>query len=152
MNLVPDEELKGKGILNLTPMVDFLFLVVALFATLAITRTALFDSEVNLAKVEESESSTPPSRDVFVVNLSVMQNGQYKWITEFNEYAMDGTQSILQELAKQQSLGLLPANKDNTKILLHVDKKAEWEPVIQLIYVLRKTGYHIHPVYEQALM
>ena len=53
MDLIPDEELRPKSFLNLTPMVDFLFLVVAIFAILATTRTTLFDSEVSLAKVEE---------------------------------------------------------------------------------------------------
>ena len=46
MSIIPDEELKGFGGLNLAPMVDFLFLVVAVFATLAVTKAALYDSEV----------------------------------------------------------------------------------------------------------
>jgi biopolymer transport protein ExbD len=150
MNLIPDEELKGSHLINLTPMVDFLFLVIALFATLAVTRTALFDSEVNLAKVRQQgpASLSDSKREAHIVNLSITKSGQYKWITEFNEYAMDGIQAILQELTKQQNLGLLSNEKAQTKILLHVDKKAEWDPVIQLIYALKKTGYPVHPVYE----
>ena len=148
MDLIPDEELKPKGFMNLTPMVDFLFLVIAVFATLAVTRTALFDSEVRLAKIKEPSNTSLQQATIHVVNLSITKEGKYKWVTEFNEYAMEGVEAILLELDKQQSLGLLPQDKSKTKILLHVDKKAEWDPVIKLIYSVRKVGYSIHPVYE----
>ncbi len=151
MDLIPDEELKTKGFFNLTPMVDFLFLVIALFATLAFTRTALFDSELSLAKIQESSAPAPSRQDdVHVVNLCIGKSGQYKWITEFNEYSMEGIPSILQELSKQQDLGILPSDKTKTKILLHIDKQTEWDPVAQLVYSLKKTGYVAHPVYELA--
>ena len=39
--------------INLAPMVDFLFLVVAVFATMAITRAVLYDTEVSLVKVKQ---------------------------------------------------------------------------------------------------
>jgi biopolymer transport protein ExbD len=150
MDLIPDEELKPKGLMNLTPMVDFLFLVIAIFATLALTRTALFDSEVNLASVkEESLLSSPLANSNYTVILGVTKEGSYKWLTEFNEYAMEGISPILNELANQTELGLLPQEAEKTKILLHVDKNAEWEPIVQLIYSLKKTGYTVHPVYEK---
>jgi biopolymer transport protein ExbD len=150
MDLIPDEELKTKGFFNLTPMVDFLFLVIALFATLAFTRTALFDVELDLAKIKESAPASSPQKDVHVINLCIGKTGQYKWITEFNEYSMDGVPAILQELSKQQDLGLLSSDKTKTKILLHIDKQTEWDPVAQLVYSLKKTGYFAHPVYELA--
>lgn len=150
MNLVPDEELTGKSSLNLAPMVDFLFLIVAVFATLAVTRAALYDSDINLVKVTQAESVSDPTitADFSVVNLGVTANGQYKWITEFNEYLMENVDAIEQELVKQQQLGLLPREQQKTKVLLHVDKKAQWEPVIELIFSLKKSGFQIHPVYE----
>jgi biopolymer transport protein ExbD len=147
MNLIPDEELKTKSFLNLTPMVDFLFLIVALFATLALTRTALFDSEIQLAKIKDSDTPAS-SQNAYVINLCVGKSGNYKWVTEFNEYTMEGIPSILQELSKQERLGILPDDKAQTKILLHIDKKTEWEPVAQLVYSLKKTGYLAYPVYE----
>lgn len=151
MDLIPDDELKPKALLNLTPMVDFLFLVIAVFSILAITRTSLFDSEIQLAKVMEKDSLYPEIQDPNspVITLSVTQKGDYKWITEFNEYSMNTPSSILQELSTQEQLGLLPKETNKTKILLHVDKKAEWDSVVQLIYSLKKNGYHIHPVYER---
>lgn len=150
MDLIPDEELKTKSFFNLTPIVDFLFLVIALFATLAVTRTALFDSEISLAKVNDSLEAPTNKGDYHVINLCVGKTGQYKWVTEFNEYTMDGIPSILQELAKQQEQGILPLDKAKTKVLLHIDKQTEWDPVAQLAYSLKKTGYLAHPVYELA--
>ena len=149
MNLVPDEELLGKSSFNLAPMVDFLFLIVAVFATLAVTRSTLFDSEVNLARVGQTDRNTQTKPgDYTLVNLAVTASGQYKWITEFHEYLMENLTSIEQELVKQEQLGLLPRDHHKTKVLLHVDKKAEWDPVIQLIFTLKQHVFQISPVYE----
>lgn len=151
MDLIPDEELKPKALMNLTPMVDFLFLVIAIFSILAVTRTTLFDSEINLAKVTENDSLYPETIDPSepVINLSVTKDGRYKWITEFNEYSMENVSSILGELSTQENLSLLPKENSKTKIFLHVDKQAEWDPVVQLIYSLKKKGYRVSPVYEK---
>lgn len=150
MSLIPDEELKRTSGLNLTPMVDFLFLLLAVFATLAITRAALYDTDINLVKVNEAThgSAVPASRDVYVINLSVTDQGEYRWITEFNEYLIRDISSIKKEIYKQQELGLLPKDKQLTKVLLHIDKNAAWDPIAQLIFAIRDAGFQIHPVYE----
>ncbi len=150
MSIIPEEELKSGGSLNLAPMVDFLFLVVAVFATLAVTRAALFDADIELVKVHPSdqESSTLGHQESFIVNLSVNEEGRYKWITEFNEYLMDNVEEIQRELHRQQTLGLLPKESDQTKVLLHIDKAAQWEPIVQAIFTVRKAGFEIHPVYD----
>ncbi len=150
MSLIPQEETQPRGWVNLTPMVDFLFVIIAVFAILAITRTALFDSEINLASIKEESLIEEPLQG-HTINLSVTHTGTYKWITEFTEYGMDGIPSLLQELSKQEKLGLLPQDPAKTTILLHIDKKAEWDPIVQLIYSLKKTGYLVHPVYEKTL-
>ncbi|MBS0627177.1 MAG: hypothetical protein JSS09_03080, partial [Verrucomicrobia bacterium] len=84
-----------------------------------------------------------------IINLSVTKDGRYKWITEFNEYSMENVSSILGELATQENLSLLPKESFKTKIFLHADKQAEWNSVVQLIYALKKKGYHVSPVYEK---
>ena len=151
MHLIPEDELKPKGMLNLTPMVDFLFLVIAVFATLALTRTALFDSEVNLATVKEEKIISSPLADSnYTIILGITKLGSYKWITEFNEYAMEGITPILHELSNQADLGLLPEDPAKTRILLHIDKEATWEKTVDLIYSLKKNGYTVHPVYEKS--
>ena len=131
-------------------MVDFLFLVVAVFATLAVTKAALFDSEVQLVKVQPASEHSPfiGQNDYYIINLSVNEKGEYKWITEFNEYLIEGVKGIQNELAKQQNLGLLPKDTEKTKVLLHIDKNAKWEPISQLIFGVRQSGFEIHPVYD----
>lgn len=150
MSLIPDEELKGFSQLNLAPMVDFLFLVVAVFATLAVTKAALYDSTIQLVKVEGSseKSDTPGHNDYYIVNLSVNSESEYKWITEFNEYMMSGIQGIQAELKRQQDLGLLPSDPTKTKILFHIDKDAKWQAISDAIFGVRQLGFPIHPVYD----
>jgi biopolymer transport protein ExbD len=150
MSIIPEEELKSFGSLNLAPMVDFLFLVVAVFATLAVTKAALYDSEIKLVKVQSASTDSPfiGFNDYYIINLSVDENGQYKWITEFNEYLIDGVKGIKSELKKQLELGLLPKEKEKTKVLLHIDKNAKWEPISEIIFSVRQAGFEIHPVYD----
>jgi biopolymer transport protein ExbD len=150
MSIIPEEELKSFGSVNLAPMLDFLFLIVAVFATLAVTKAALYDSEIQLVKIQPASENSPyiGQNDLYIINLSVNEEGQYKWITEFNEYLVDGVQAIQNELKKQQDLGLLPQEKEKTKVLLHIDKNAKWDPISQVIFAVREAGFQIHPVYD----
>lgn len=147
--MIPEEELKAQRTLNLAPMVDFLFLILAVFAVLAVTRTALYDSEVTLVKMDTK--TPPPSfaepQPGYTILLSINDQGQYKWVTEFNEFILDGVSAIKAELQRQQDLGLLPADKGMTKVLLHIDKEANWESVAKVIFAIKETGYQISPVY-----
>lgn len=149
MSIIPEEELKSYSSLNLAPMVDFLFLVVAVFATIAVTRAALFDRDIKLVKVE-NRVETPEKNPLtsYTVNLSVNDQGQYKWITEFNEYLIETPAGVQQELLKQQELGLLPKEGKSTKILLHIDQNAKWDPIAQVIFAVRQSGFEIYPVYD----
>src|SRR5271167_295655 len=99
MSLIPPEEFKRSSTINLAPMVDFLFLVVAVFATMAITRAVLYDTEISLVKVKQvKEGSAVPGSDLpYLVNLSVTEEGKYKWLTEVNEFLMDNPESIRNE-------------------------------------------------------
>lgn len=150
MSIIPDEELKKQEKINLAPMVDFLFLVIAIFATLAVAKAALYDSEVTLVKLRPAKEDAPVAayNPSSMVVLAVTEKGEYKWISEFNEFIMENVEAIEQELEKQQKLGLLPQEKELTKVLLHIDKNAKWESVAELIFSVRKAGFKIHPVYE----
>jgi biopolymer transport protein ExbD len=149
MSLIPEEEFKRSSSINLAPMVDFLFLVIAVFATMAITRAALYDSEVKLVKITpEKEVSSAAVEKPSLVNISITEDGKYKWLTEVNEFLMENPTSIKKELLKQQQLGLIPSDASQTKVLLHIDRNAKWEPVAQAIFTIREAGFSIHPVYE----
>jgi biopolymer transport protein ExbD len=147
MSLIPDEELKRYNHLNLAPMIDFLFLIVAVFAVIAVTRASLFDREINLVKVQTKTDSSL-MQDRYTVHLSINSKGEYKWITEFNEYLISCPLDVQSELKKQQELGLLPKDTLKTQVLLHIDKQAKWEPIVQLIFAVKQAGFQIHPVYE----
>lgn len=147
--LIPEDELEVRRGLNLAPMVDFLFLILAVFAVLAVTRTALYDSEVNLVKMD---SHAPPptmaeAQPGYTILLSVSSEGQYKWVTEFNEFMLETVDSVKNELFRQEGLGLLPEDKSKTKVLLHIDKDANWESIARIIFAIKETGYQISPVY-----
>lgn len=150
MSLIPDEELRREKSLNLAPMVDFLFLVVAVLTTLAVTRSMLSDTELELVKVNSSKThrEIPSYNEHYLVNLSVTAKGAYKWVTDIDEYPMENPSAIQQELLKQVENGLLPKEKERTKVLLHIDKNAPWESVAQVIFAVKGSGFQIHPVYE----
>jgi biopolymer transport protein ExbD len=95
-----------------------------------------------------SEKKTSITEQPFVVNIGITEDGKYKWITEVNEFIMGTTGSIQKELQKQQQMGLISKNPEHTKILLHIDRNAKWEPVAQAIFALREQGFPVHPVYE----
>jgi biopolymer transport protein ExbD len=150
MDLIPEDQVKRFETLQWAPMVDFLFIVLIVFATLAITRTGLFDKEVNLVQVS-NQKKTPQSSSsgqARLVNVSVNANGRYKWITDKTEYYVDNAAALQQKLISDQLIGLLPRNPKKTKVLLHIDKKAPWEAIAELIYALREKGFPVHPVYQ----
>jgi biopolymer transport protein ExbD len=150
MELIPHEELKKNPTFNFAPMIDFLFLMLALFATLAISRAALFDTEVELVelKPEAQSSSIRAKAERQPIHLSITADGKYKWLTEFQEYPMDNVSAIQEELARQYKLGALPQDRSQTEILLHIDRAAQWEPIAQVIFAIREIGFPVRPVYE----
>lgn len=150
MDLVPYDEIKPAQNFNFAPMIDFLFLMLALFATLAISRAVLYDSEVDLVELKSDVQgkAIKAKHDVQQINLSITETGQYKWLTEFQEYPIANLQGLQEELARQYQIGALPQDKTKTEVLLHIDKKAPWEPIAGAIFAIRELGFQARPVYE----
>ena len=148
MEIFPHDELKTSNNFNFAPMIDFLFLMLALFATLSISRASLFDSELQLVQVKTGGEAAAKQAEVQQVNLSISATGRYKWLTEFQEYPMDSVVAIQEELGRQLQTGALPKDKALTEILLHIDRSAPWEPVAKVIFAVRELGFTAHPVYE----
>jgi len=150
VDLIPYEDLKKAPAFNFAPMIDFLFLMLSLFATLAISRATLVDSEVSLVelKPEEKTSSPRTKQDSQQINLSISARGTYKWLTEFDEYPMANIEEIQRELTRQYQIGALPQNKEKIEILLHIDQNAPWKPIAEAIFAIRECGFTAHPVYE----
>jgi biopolymer transport protein ExbD len=148
MQLIPHDDLKIGQSFNLIPMIDFLFLMLALFATLAISRAKLFDTEVSLVALKPTEKGSCRPQEIQQINLSITANGEYKWLTEYDEYPMENLLAVQQELARQYQMGVLPQDKDKTEIRLHIDQKAPWKPIAEAIFAVRELGFKAHPVYE----
>ncbi len=151
MSIIPEENLKSHLTFNFAPMIDFLFLMLAFFATLAISRASLYDTKLKLVKLK-TENNAPifqNTEDTHHVNLSITEKGEYKWITEINDYPISAVETIQRELLHQYKMGILPSNKTHTRVLLHIDKHAPWEPIARLIYAVQETGFEVHPIYEK---
>lgn len=152
MELIPRDDLKATPSFNFAPMIDFLFLMLALFATLAVSRAALFDTEIELAKLNTASSTDGlrAKKQMHLIHLSVNAEGTFKWLTEFQQYPMATTGMIQDELIRQYQLGSLPEDKSKTEVLLHIDQKAPWGPVASVIFAIREIGFSARPVYEPA--
>lgn len=150
MSFIPDDEIKGRVALNLAPMIDFLFLLLMFFATLAVTRVTTKDTDIQLVEVkpETKATTTAADSDFKIINISILADGKYKWVTEVRDYPMAATDEIKQELQKQYEKGLLPEDKLQTQILLKIDKSAQWEPILKAIFAIREAGFEVRPVYE----
>ncbi|MBI3508412.1 MAG: biopolymer transporter ExbD [Chlamydiia bacterium] len=150
MELIPHDEMKSSQNFNFAPMIDFLFLMLALFATLAISRASLYDSDIELASLKPEAHAAPlRSGQIQQINLSIGPQGQYKWLTEFQQYPIESVSALQEELSRQYQIGALPKDKSKTEVLLHIDKKAPWGPIVEAIFGVRELGFRVHPVYEE---
>jgi len=150
MDLLSEEEIKSKTNFSFAPMIDFLFLMLALFATLALSRSSLFDSEIALVQGKsprEGEKNISNS-DRESINLSINQTGEYRWMTDLNSYSIDDITALQQEIVRQYEMGLLPKDKSQTEVLLHIDKSAPWEPIAKAIFAIKEIGFQVSPIYE----
>ena len=149
MELVPEDVIKPSTHFNFAPMIDFLFLMLALFATLAVSRAALYDSEVELTQLKpEKGAASLRTKEVHQIHLSIASDGSFKWLTEFQQYPMETVLDIQEELAREYKTGALPENKAKTEVLLHIDKKAPWGQVAEAIFGVREVGFSARPVYD----
>lgn len=149
MELIPYDELKPSHGFIFAPMLDFFFLMLSLFATLAMSRAALYDAEVELVELKpEKGAASLRAKEIQQIHLSINSLGSYKWLTEFQEYPMETVRAIQEELARQYQMGVLPEDKSKTEVLLHIDQKAPWDPIAKVIFAIREVGFSAHPVYD----
>lgn len=123
--------------------------MLALFATLAVSRASLYDSEIDLVQLKaEKGASSLKTKDTHQVNLTITSTGSLKWLTEFQEYPMENVQAIQEELARQYQIGVLPQDKSKTEVLLHIDRSAPWGSIANAIFAIKEIGFIARPVYE----
>lgn len=150
MSFIPEDEIKGKGIQSMAPMIDFLFIMLMFFASLAISRITTKETDIDLVAIsnEAKAKNDQENPEHKIINLSISEQGHYKWMTEVHDYEMDSPEAICKELAQQYERGLLPEDKSKVLVLLKIDKKAQWEPILKLMFAVRDAGYEIHPLYR----
>lgn len=149
MSYIPDEELKERSGLTLAPMIDFLFLMLAVFASLAVSRIMMRDTEIELVKSNtDSSSAAHTLREYKLINVSVAEDGSYKWVTEIRDYPMETAEHIALELMRQYTQGLLPEDKLKTQVLLKIDRQARWESILQVLLAIKEAGFEVRPIYE----
>ncbi|MGM0440761.1 MAG: ExbD/TolR family protein [Chlamydiota bacterium] len=150
MTFIPEEELQSKSGLNLTPMIDFLFLMLAFFACLAVSRTTVRDTNVDLVEIasEPTPTITQESEDLRVIRINITGENQYQWVTDVRDYPLENPEEITTELLRQYERGLLPVDKSNTKVLVKIDKNASWEPILKGFFAVREAGFEVRPIYQ----
>ncbi|NGX31101.1 MAG: hypothetical protein K940chlam8_00461 [Chlamydiae bacterium] len=150
MSFVPEDQLKPKLGLNLAPMIDFVFLMLAFFASLTITKVTLKDAGISLVKVGATAEMAKQQEDKVekVISISISKNGEYKWLTEYHELLIKDADQIGLELARQYEMGALPKEKEKTQVLLQIDREATWSPISQVIFSIRDQGFEVHPIYQ----
>lgn len=150
MTYVPTDELKSQHGLTFAPMVDFLFLMLAFFASLAVSHLSMHDTNVQLVNTNSAVlSSDEPAHSCKRVHISILDNGNYVWNTEVGSHSLGDASEIAKELLKQHEKGILPKDKKNTKILLNIDKNAKWEPILKALVSIREAGFEVHPLFQK---
>ena len=147
--MIPDDELAPTPKVNFAPMVDFLFLTLTVFAVLAVSRSPLFDSQIELATPPQQSASTARSSNTHTINLSIDRKGHYKLITENTQYIIEDLALLQSELRRNYLNGTLPADTSLTHVLLHIDKDAHWDSVATLITSIKQLGFTTYPVYSE---
>ncbi len=150
MSFVPEENTSAPSI-NLAPMIDFLFLMLAFFASLAASRNSLQETRVDIVSVERENKSSQESKDVeSIVQIIINKNNALSWVTEIKDYPMASANAIQKELERQVAVKTLRAGK-HTKVLLKIDKEANWEAILEVIFAIRKAGFESYPLYEEKI-
>ena len=150
MGLIPEEELKGRFSLNLAPMVDFLYVVIVIFAILIVTKSPLFEEQIKLVKMtgqaERLQPNATPTQAV--MHIAVHANGTYGWQVGERKESFSQVEELEKRLIELKNRGDLPLPNPETKVLLHIDKQAQWKRIAAAIFGIKKIGYQIHPVFE----
>jgi biopolymer transport protein ExbD len=147
MSLIPDRELMKQEKINLAPMVDFLFLVVAALTSLLLVRIAVYDMNIHLAQAKPSEKDKQLffSEAPFIV-LSVDSYGIYRWISEQEEQMMQRDE--IEKRLEQQSA--LFKEMSPLKVLVYIDRSAQWQAVADLLLAIQRAGLIAHPLYQKT--
>lgn len=140
-SLIPDEELHRAKSLQLTPLIDFFLLILTAIALITTTWALLHEESYIPASSEQDH----------VVLLKMDDQSHYKWVSQFNECLLYGVDAAIQELRRQQMLGLLPGDKEKIQILLRINPNLHWHHIEKAILSIKRAGFNPHPIYADSL-
>jgi biopolymer transport protein ExbD len=114
------------GGLNIVPLIDVMFLLLAVYIATSLSMVYQSAVAVNLAG---SDSGKPQSQEVKTATVTVKDNGDY--FLDRNEVSVAALQSQLQELARTEP---------NKVIQLNADKNTRHELVVGALDIIRASG------------
>ncbi|MCB1135480.1 MAG: biopolymer transporter ExbD [Chlamydiia bacterium] len=154
-SFLPDDATRSISGVSMAPMIDFLFLMLVFFATLAVSRVTTRDTNIDLVEIrpEVGASLTANDAEQRTVTLKIAADGAYAWVAELRDYPLDSPVAVTEELQRQYQKGILPEDPKKTFVMLKIDKTASWDAVMRMVFAVRDAGFEAHPVYlpEEAL-
>lgn len=153
MSFLPEEDLKARVSLNLAPMIDFLFLMLVFFASLAISRVMTLETDVDLATVQSGASlgrESGASRPKQVISLSISSDGKYSWISQNQPLPMSSADEVIRNLQQKHRHGQSPEDRSKTEVFVKIDQNTRWQPIITLLSAVKRSGFPIYALYQPA--
>lgn len=137
----------------MAPMIDFLFLMLLFFVTLAITRDSIQSTSIELVEIKPQTMATTAITDnsaIKIIHIAIASDGTYLWKFDSHIYELKNPIELQKELIRQYERGFLPEDKTRTQLLLTIDKNARWESILPAVFAIREAGFDVYPVYQPA--
>ncbi len=147
MSLIPEKYRQTNLSFHFTPLIDFLFIIVAVFALFITTKKNLYQTQVNLIKHDASIKNFKDKKSS-VLNLGISASGLYQFLDREKPQTLETIQMVKQALFHQIEQGNFPSDPRENHIFLHIDQKAEWSVIGTLLLALHQEGFIVYPIYE----
>lgn len=140
--------LKQDRPLNLAPCIDFLFILLVIFATAAISREVARTTQVNLVRIEQGNQkpSAAPHKSLVI---TVDPSGHYIWNAQLKDYPMPSAQSVQKELRLRKKS--TSHKNERPVVYLRIDAKAPWSSVATLITAIEEVGFSALPLLQDKV-
>lgn len=138
--------LKQERSLNLAPCIDFLFILLVIFATAAISREVTRSQQVDLVKVSNTTSvNNSPQHQALVISIDA--SGAYIWNGQLKDYPMPTPAAVSKELQVRKKSS--SSRKALPPVYLRIDANAPWEKVATLLSTVESEGFEVYPLLEE---
>lgn len=134
--MIADEYLDEKQSMSFAPLVDFLFLIIAVLSCALISENILESTNINLTSTEKSSATTQITSDNFSLDIGIDKMGNYFLYID----------NALTPLNISELDQYLNASK---KASLYIDKDAKWDHLAPLILQLKEKGVEVSPIFQK---